>query len=401
MEKILRCCWLVLVLLLVRVNAAEAACSSYGVDYSNGGAYYIDGSSNQYFSFITVFQGCTQESISPVLVGPDDNEYACSSINTQPAGTQVTSTCGIPYSAMQSGTWRIIVQSSQIAVQRTVTLTVGVPQTVVTTVTPTVVLGITSTPRAQTVQSTITQTVTLIVVGPTVTSACNGGTRTVTNYPQGPTVIITSTVIRTNENGAKTSFWTTTVSTTASCHYPSSVYTSYTSYDNNPITSSATPTFCIGANNCQPTWGGKGRGWGWGGGGRGNRPPSNSATAEKRDVAGAAAVAAVTSTYTETTYTVTRTVVTTIPARTTTELVLRTTTATVTPAATTVCLNGGGQGITVTVNRGNPTTVTQTNLVYQTTQVSGTVWVGQTQYTTFTNSASATACWRAGGWFGV
>ncbi|KAB5577570.1 hypothetical protein GE09DRAFT_1168517 [Coniochaeta sp. 2T2.1] len=336
MEKILRCCWLVLALLFARVRAAEAACSSYGVDYSNGGAYYIDGSSNQYFSFITVFQGCSQESISPVLVGPDDNEYACSAINTQPAGSQVTSTCGIPYSAMQSGTWKIIVQGSQIAVQRTITLTVGVPQTVVVTVS---------------VQSTITQTVTLIVVGPTVTSACNGGTRTVTNYPQGPTVTITSTVTRTNENGAKTSFWTTTVSTTASCHYPSS-----------------------------PTWGGRGNGWGWGGGGRGNRPPSNSATAEKRDVAAGAAVAAITSTYTETTYTVTRTVVTTIPARTTTELVLRTTTATVTPAATTVCLNGGGQGATVTVNRGNPTTVTQTNLVYQTTQVSGTVWTNSVYY---------------------
>jgi hypothetical protein len=36
--------------------------------------------------------GCNQESINPVLVGPDNNEYACSAINTQPAGTQVTST---------------------------------------------------------------------------------------------------------------------------------------------------------------------------------------------------------------------------------------------------------------------------------------------------------------------
>jgi hypothetical protein len=69
---------------------------------------------------------------------------------------------------MQSGTWRIIVQGSQIAVQRIITVTVGVPQAVVTTVsdhstpshagfrsaditkvTPTVVLGITSTPKAQ------------------------------------------------------------------------------------------------------------------------------------------------------------------------------------------------------------------------------------------------------------
>jgi hypothetical protein len=57
MEKILRSCWLVIALLLVRVAADAAACSSYGVDYSNGGSYYIDGSSNQYFSFITVFQG--------------------------------------------------------------------------------------------------------------------------------------------------------------------------------------------------------------------------------------------------------------------------------------------------------------------------------------------------------
>jgi hypothetical protein len=163
------------------------------------------------------------------------------------------------------------------------------------------------------------QTVTLIVVGPTVTSACNGATRTVTNFPQGPTVTVTSTVIRTSENGAKTSFWTTTVSTTASCHYPSSVYTSHTSYDSDPVTSAPAPTFCIGAN-CRPTRFGRGEGWGRGLRGRENRPLSDSAVVEKRDVAAAASVAAITSTYTETTYTVTRTIVTTVPARTTTEL---------------------------------------------------------------------------------
>ncbi len=40
----------------------RADCASYGVDSSNGGAYYIDGSSNQYFSFITVFQGMLPKS---------------------------------------------------------------------------------------------------------------------------------------------------------------------------------------------------------------------------------------------------------------------------------------------------------------------------------------------------
>jgi len=38
---------------------ALADCISYGVDYANGGSYYIDSSSNQYFTFQTVFQGKT------------------------------------------------------------------------------------------------------------------------------------------------------------------------------------------------------------------------------------------------------------------------------------------------------------------------------------------------------
>lgn len=46
MKEISSWYWPVLLLLRVGVNAAEGVCSSYGVDYSNGGAYYIDGSSN-------------------------------------------------------------------------------------------------------------------------------------------------------------------------------------------------------------------------------------------------------------------------------------------------------------------------------------------------------------------
>jgi len=49
-----RCLWVVVACLALRVHAD---CTSYGVDYSNGGRYNIDSTSNQYFSFITVFQG--------------------------------------------------------------------------------------------------------------------------------------------------------------------------------------------------------------------------------------------------------------------------------------------------------------------------------------------------------
>ncbi|KXX80841.1 hypothetical protein MMYC01_201899 [Madurella mycetomatis] len=391
--------WVVLLAFLIR---AGAACTSYGVDYSNNGAYYIDGSSNEYFTFITVFQGCTQETIHPILVSPENHQYACSSIRTTPAGVQVTSTCGIPFSAMSSGDWKIVIAGNQISSQRIIKLTVGVPQTTWVTATPTVVVGYTTTARDQTVLTTLVQTHTLIVVPRTVTAPCNGATRTVTVYPQTPTVVVTSTVIRTATDGQVTRYWTTTVSETASCHYPSSW---------SPSTNPPAPTasWCPGRGGCDPFWetgggsgGGGGGGWGWWTRWTGNADPT---APDRRDVAAtaataaAAAVAAVTSTYTQTTYTVTSTLVTTIAGRTTTELVLRTTTTTVTPPPSTVCA-GGRPGATATVTRGYPAPVTETDIFYSTTHLSGTVWVGQTQFTTVTNSASATACWRAGGWYG-
>ncbi|KAK0733323.1 hypothetical protein B0T26DRAFT_797387 [Lasiosphaeria miniovina] len=68
--------------------------------------------------------------------------------------------------------------------------------------------------------------------------------------------------------------------------------------------------------------------------------------------------------------------ITTIPGRTSTELILKTVTATITPAASTICANGGQPGVTVTVNRGTPTLATETSLVYQTTHLSGTLYIG-------------------------
>jgi hypothetical protein len=325
-------------------------------------------------------------------VGPSNDQYACSTINTQPGGTQVTSTCGIPYSAMKSGTWKIIMSGQQVQVQRIVTLTVGVPQTTTVTATPTIVLGITSTPRASTVLSTIQQTATLVLVPGTVTAACSGSPVTVTQIPRGPTITITSTILRTATDGAKTSYYTTTLSTQAVCHYPTSG-------------SPPTPVFCIGQSCSQSSAEDDVDGRDTHAPPVHNRDGPSETDAfeptEKRSLEERAydAVAAVTTTVTETTYTVTQTVVTTVPATTTTEIVMQTITATVAPAPTTVCSGGGRPGQTVTVNP-PASTVTQTNIIYQTTHLSGTVWVGQTAFTTFSNAASATACWRAGGWYG-
>ncbi|KAG7286387.1 hypothetical protein NEMBOFW57_008696 [Staphylotrichum longicolle] len=51
---------------------------------------------------------------------------------------------------MVSGRWKIVIAGRQISSQRTITLTVGQPQTTwVTKATPTVVVGYTSTAKAQ------------------------------------------------------------------------------------------------------------------------------------------------------------------------------------------------------------------------------------------------------------
>ncbi|KAL2264911.1 hypothetical protein VTJ83DRAFT_7421 [Remersonia thermophila] len=344
----LRYMWLLVALLAMR---ASAACTSYGVDFVTGGTYSIDVTSNEYFTFTTVFQGCTWEAIRPILVGPDDNLYACSEITTEPNGVQVKSTCGIPYSAMRSGRWRIVFSGNQISTQRTLNLVVGQPQTTWVTVTPTVVVGVTTTARAQTVLSTVLITQTIIAAPRTTTIPCAGATRTITTYLPGSTSTITSIAVRTVTTGTITTYWTTTVTATASCYLP-------------------------GVNLGTA------------------RAPAAAAAA----VTPAASVAAVTSTVTAT-YTITSTLTTTVPGTTTTELVLRTTTATSTPPPLTVC-TGAGRDTTLTVTSRNGTPATVTDIIYLTSHLPATVWVGQTTYTTSTNSASATACWRSGGWYG-
>ncbi len=169
--------WLLgLVALVALCLGVQADCVSYGVDYSNGGAYYIDGSSNQYFSFITVFQGRPQPALLSLLQGtaahsaasaqaaprrasaPSSRTRMATSMPARPStrrrpaprsprpgkhsapcgfsclepDSACAKTCpsGIPFSAMKSGVWKIVVSGDQIAVQRSITLTVGIPQTV-------------------------------------------------------------------------------------------------------------------------------------------------------------------------------------------------------------------------------------------------------------------------------
>ncbi|KAI1121510.1 hypothetical protein F5Y10DRAFT_288422 [Nemania abortiva] len=367
---------------------ASAACTVYGVDYSNGGSYNIDTSSDSLFSFTSIFQGCAQESVKPTLVDPSGHQYTCSAINTTPDGQEAASTCSIAYSSMPSGQWRIIISGANVAVQRVINLTPVAPSTVTVTATPTVTLGITSTPKATTVFSTIgTQTNTLILATPTVTTACSGSTTTLTVTPTKATVVEVSLVVRTTVDSTVTKHSTTTTMKTAYCHYTSQRPTdticigNYCGYQ----TDFPSPTVCIGVY-C----------------------PGAAPAVETAAVADTATnvvqeivkvVMATTITVTETTYTVTSTSVTLLPTPTVTEAVIKTETVVVTPRTITVC-SGQRPGATVSVTLPQAT-VTQTSLSYSTKHVTGTVTAVETKTSVSTNSRSATSCWLNGGWMGA
>ncbi|KAI1344678.1 hypothetical protein F5Y15DRAFT_756 [Xylariaceae sp. FL0016] len=276
-----------------------ADCSVYGIDYSNGGSYNIDASSDDYFTFTSVFEGCEQETINPILVAPSGDQYPCSAVTTTPEGEEVTSSCGIAYSSMPSGQWKIIISGTKMAVQRVITLTAGTPETVVITATPTVVIGLTSTPAATTVFSTIgTQTQTLILVPKTITAPCDGPTQTLTITPKAPTVTRTSTIVRTKTDKQTTIHSSTTVTETATCHYPTS----------GPDSPGPRPTSCIGIGHlCMPS-----------ADYLVDKDGSLEAIAlvETQVKNNVQAVAASTVTVTETTYTVTTTSLTTLPTPT-------------------------------------------------------------------------------------
>lgn len=47
--------------LIKRQNNANSTCSVYGVDFQNGGSYFINSGSNGDFTAVSEFEGCTYD----------------------------------------------------------------------------------------------------------------------------------------------------------------------------------------------------------------------------------------------------------------------------------------------------------------------------------------------------
>jgi hypothetical protein len=74
--------------------------------------------------------------VTPILVSPKGQEYTCSTVDTMANNGEELSTCPVAYNEMSTGTWTIIIQAENVnlAVQRSFTLNVGVPQKTIITV---------------------------------------------------------------------------------------------------------------------------------------------------------------------------------------------------------------------------------------------------------------------------
>ncbi|KAH8896612.1 hypothetical protein GQ53DRAFT_638956, partial [Thozetella sp. PMI_491] len=176
-------------------STSPSECYCTGIDYTNGGSYLIDGTANTNFTFTSVFEGCQDSDVIPVLVDPNGNDFACTTITSQPADTEQVSECNIMYSQMASGTWNVVIQATgfDFVVQRSFRITSGgSPNTVVVTVR----------------------------FPYTVTDDCDVPTQTFYSYLQGPTTTLWNTIQRWQTNGVLTNYYQTTVYNQAYCHWP-------------------------------------------------------------------------------------------------------------------------------------------------------------------------------------
>jgi hypothetical protein len=88
---------------------SNSTCTTYGVDYQDGGNYFINTNSNRAFTFVSGFQGCNNATAQLSLVNEDTgDQYDCGSVPTVPNNAPQTATCQVQKSQLTSGTYLII-----------------------------------------------------------------------------------------------------------------------------------------------------------------------------------------------------------------------------------------------------------------------------------------------------
>jgi hypothetical protein len=175
--------------ILLFVWRGFCVCGTYGTDYVHGGTYCIDTRKNEFFEFGTAFFGCeaddTQGGVEPILVSPNNDNFLCSTIPTNPDDTAMMSTCNVTDNVvrknqMTSGTWSAVLEGLTFAYQRSFDIIAGPPVEVTSTPTMTVIV---STTPLTTVTSTTTSVIPTTLAQATVTKPATTSTVTKTVTP--------------------------------------------------------------------------------------------------------------------------------------------------------------------------------------------------------------------------
>ncbi|KAK8240331.1 hypothetical protein HDK90DRAFT_180416 [Phyllosticta capitalensis] len=207
--------------LLLSAGGALADCVSYGIDFQNGGQYFINKALTQNFSSVSQFEGCSAGYSDVLLVDPKGDEYVCTDIPVTPDDVSQLSTCPILKSQMFSGEWKLLLlgnngpMNASFAYERDLYLTVG--EQVTSTITSTITWNYTTTPIiTTTVPSTILVTSTA-QNNQTITLPSATARKTIT--PPAVTSTLTKFFTRTRQSFTK-SLTIVTETKTASCTVP-------------------------------------------------------------------------------------------------------------------------------------------------------------------------------------
>lgn len=69
--------------LTARQDNTNSTCSVYGIDFVDGGSYFIDSDSTADFTTVQQFSGCNDDSASVLLVQQStEDEWECTSVPT-------------------------------------------------------------------------------------------------------------------------------------------------------------------------------------------------------------------------------------------------------------------------------------------------------------------------------
>lgn len=140
--------------LFARQMNANSTCNAYGIDYQDGGSYFVNTNSNASFTCVTKFEGCNNDKADIMLVNESSgDEYECTQVNTVPDDEAMLSTCPILKSQLTSGEYLILVlgnngNGNPFAYQREFSIDAAPQQT--STVSSTVTYSVTTQPTITT-----------------------------------------------------------------------------------------------------------------------------------------------------------------------------------------------------------------------------------------------------------